>query len=194
MSQLAVPENKAIVPMPNKDYLTELSSSNTLPLSKSVPIGEQMRTRMPWKIVRNVHENSDEHKRTDSIRLEPLDIDKALQEVRVEAQEERKFDSELDPVPETAYKDVGRFLRGIYTSDYGSNGRLMSLADIMPLDNGAIGIEWREGQKIFTLSFAGDEHMVFAGIFSEESKVRGVLTFSTLHLFAIIDMISSLYP
>ena len=63
----------------------------------------------------------------------------------------------------------------------------------MPLDNGEIGLEWREGEKIFTLSFGGDGHIVFAGIFGEESQARGILTFSTPHLIAIIGMVSSLY-
>ena len=64
----------------------------------------------------------------------------------------------------------------------------------MPLDDGEIGLEWRKEQKIFTLSFGGDEHIVFAGIFSAESRVRGILTFSSPHLIAITSMIASLYP
>ena len=79
-------------------------------------------------------------------------------------------------------------------SDGGASGHIVRFPDMMPLDNGEIGLEWREGQKIFTLSFGGDGHIVFAGIFSTESKVRGILTFSPPHLLAIVGMIASVYP
>ena len=113
-------------------------------------------------------------------------IDYALQEVRAEAEEERRFDQELNPIPETAYEDVDRFLKNIH--------ELVPRPDIMPLDNGEICLEWREEQKIFTLSFGGDGHIVFAGIFSDENRARGILTFSMPHLVAIVGMITSLYP
>ena len=109
----------------------------------------------------------------------------------MEAEEERRLDPELDGIPEAAYQDVERFLKTLHEPDYGTLGRIASLADILPLDSGEIGIEWREGQRIFTLSFAGDGHIIFAGIFSAESHARGILTFSTPHLFAIIGMIAS---
>ena len=193
MSQLAIAENQAIFPMQNESYSPELSSGSNLPFGTSVPIGQQMRTRAPWREVRTAHADTDEHSRTDSSGLDSQDIEKALQKVRAEAEEERRLDPELDAIQEPVYKDVGRFLRTIYASDYGTIGRFVSLADVMPLDNGEIGLEWREGERIFTLSFGGDGHIVFAGIFGEESQARGILTFSTPHLIAIIGMVSSLY-
>lgn len=121
--------------------------------------------------------------------LKHLEI--ALQKVRTEAEEERRLNLELDAIPEAAYKDVEGFFNAIDISDYGVLGQIMPLPDVMPLNNGAIGLEWREGQKIFTLSFGGDGHIVFAGIFSTESQTRGIFTFSTPHLLAIIGMIAS---
>ena len=123
---------------------------------------------------------------TDLDDLDPKQIDKALQEVRAEAEAERRLDQELDVIPETAYEDVGRFFTVI--------GRRLPRPDIMPLDNGEICLEWREKQNIFTLSFGGDGHIVFAGIFSDENRARGILTFSMGHLIAIVGMINSLYP
>ncbi len=121
------------------------------------------------------------------------DIEQALQKVRAEAKEERRLDQELDAIPETAYEDVDRFLKTI-------NG-FVPLPDMMPLDNGEICLEWREGQKMFTMSFGGDGHIVFAGIFSAEHprfhrdvpQARGILTFSMPHLIAVIGMITGLY-
>ena len=115
----------------------------------------------------------------------PKDIEQALQKVRAEAEEERRLDQKLDAIPETAYEDVDRFLKTI--------NEFVPLPDIMPLDNGEICLEWREGQKIFTLSFGGDGHIVFAGIFGAEHQARGILTFSMPHLIAVIGMITSLY-
>ena len=117
--------------------------------------------------------------------LAPKDIEQALQKVRAEAEEERRLDQELDAIPETAYEDVDRFLKTV--------NKFVPLPDIMPLDNGEICLEWREGQKIFTLSFGGDGHIVFAGIFGAEHQARGILTFSMPHLIAVIGMITSLY-
>ena len=186
--------NQSIAPMKNMPHLGALSSDKSLSFGKSVPTDEPMRTKAPWRKVGTVHEDFHEFTQTGLDDSDSQHIEKALQKVRAEAEEERRLDPELDAIPEKVYKDVDRFLRAIYKSDYGAFGRIASLAEIMPLNNGEIGIELREGQKIFTLSFGGDEHIVFAGIFSEESQARGILTFSTPHLFAIIDMISSLYP
>lgn len=102
----------------------------------------------------------------------PKDIEKILQKVRAEAEEERRLDQELDAIPETAYEDVDRFLKTV--------NKFVPLPDIMPLDNGEICLEWREGQRIFTLSFGGDGHIVFAGIFGAGNQARGILTLSDI--------------
>ena len=193
MNPTTVVKHQANAPMLNENYLVGLSANRNRPFGESVPIGEQMKTRTPWEELPFAHVDFDEQSRTDSSGLDSQDIEKALQKVRAEAEEERRIDPELDAIHETVYKDVDRFLRTIYASDYGTIGRFVSLADIMPLDNGEIGLEWREGQNIFTLSFGGDGHIVFAGIFSAENHARGILTFSTPHLIAIIGMITSLY-
>lgn len=193
MSLLTVAENQAVAPMPDDNYLAELSSGGNLPHGKSDPIGEQMRTKGSWIKVRTAHTDSGEYSRTEPSGIDLQDIDRVLQKVRAEAEEERRLDSELDAIQETAYKDVDRFLRTVYASDYGTIGRLVSLADIMPLDNGEIGLEWREEQKIFTLSFGGDGHIVFAGVFSSEHHARGILSFSDPHFITIIGMITCLY-
>ena len=138
---------------------------------------------------------------TDYSKRRPVDMDAsdsellaiALQKVRAKAEEARKLDPELDAIPETAFEDVERFLKAVNVSDGSAFGHVLRFPDMMPLDNGEIGLEWREGQKIFTLSFGGDGYIVFAGIFGAESKARGILTFSTHHLLAIIGMIASVY-
>ena len=148
---------------------------------------------MPNQEVSAVQTDYGECRPTDLDAFDPKHLESVLQKVRAEAVEERRQDPELDAIPESAFEDVERFLKAVNKSDGGTFGHVLRFPDMMPLDNGEIGLEWREGQKIFTLSFSGDEYIVFAGIFSTESKVRGVLTFSPPHLLAIIGMIASVY-
>ena len=191
MSQLAVPENQVITQMINTPHFDALPSDKKLPLGTFTPTDEPMKMKFPWGKVSADHKDLSELVPTDLDDWVSQHIETALEKVRVEAEEERRLDPELDGIPEGAYQDVERFLKTLHDPDYGTLGRITSLADIMPLDNGEIGIEWRKGQKIFTLSFSGDGHIVFAGIFNAENHARGILTFSTFHLIAIIGMIVS---
>ena len=149
---------------------------------------------MPNQEVSMVETNYGECCPTDLDDFAPEHLEIALQKVRLETEEEREIDPELEAIPQSAFEDVERFLKAVSKSDGGTFGHVLRFPDMMPLDNGEIGLEWREGQKIFTLSFSGDGHIVFAGIFSTESKVRGILTFSPPHLLAIVGMIASVYP
>lgn len=154
----------------------------------------QMRADVPDKKMSTVQTDYGKRRPTNFDGFDPKRLEIALQKVRAEAEEERRLDSELDAIPETAFDDVERFWKTVNQSDGGTFGHTVRFPDMMPLDNGEIGLEWREGQTIFTLSFGGDGHIVFAGIFSAESKARGILTFSTHHLIAITGMIASVYP
>ena len=192
MNQTIVVKHQANPPKLDENHLAGLSASRNRPFGASVPIDQQMMTRKPREEFPFSYADFGEHSRTDSSGL-AQDIEKALQKVRAEAEEERRLDPELDTIPETAYEDVEGFFKAIYKSDYGKLDQIIPLPDIMPLDDGEIGLEWRKGQKIFTLSFGGDGYIVFAGIFSDESRVRGILTFSSPHLVAIASMIASIY-
>ena len=121
-----------------------------------------------WKTLAKVPRPEGSSVHTDLDDFNPKHAEKALQKAPAEAEEERRLDSDLDAIPEAAYEDVDRFLK--------TTNKFVPLPEIMPLDNGEICPEWREGQKIFTLSFGGDRHIVFAGIFSAESQARGILT------------------
>ena len=144
-----------------------------------------------WKALEKAPQLEGNSVDTDLDAFDPKNIERALQEIRAEAKEERQLDPELYPIPETAYEDVDKLLKTIH--------KFIPFPDIMPLDNGEICLEWRsesrngQGQKIFTLGFGGDGHIVFAGIFGAENQARGILTFSMPHLIAIIGMITSLY-
>ncbi len=119
-------------------------------------------------------------------------INQLLKEVRAEAEEERCLDKELDPVPESAYEDVRLFYKRIDELLGDTYHAAIHPPEPTALDNGEICLEWRQKQQIFTLNFGGDGHIVFAGIFSGENRVRGILTFSLLHVISIVTMILSL--
>lgn len=188
------PENlKAVI-----DYLTYLQNREdceAAPESASdfeIALDEILRNYdRAWKALAKVPQIEGSVVHIDLDDFAPKDIKKGLQKVRAEAEEERRLDQELDAIPETAYKDVERFLKMI--------NKFVPLPDMMPLDNGEICLEWRAGsrngqeQKIFTLSFGGDGHIVFAGIFGANHQARGILTFSMPHLIAVIGMITGLY-
>ena len=187
IKQLSTEKLKAVV-----DYLTHLQNQEdceTAPESASDPkiaLDEILRNYdRAWKALAKAPQIEGSVVHIDLDDFAPKNIEKALQDIRTEAEEERQLDQELDAIPETAYEDVDRFLKTI--------NKFVPLPDIMPLDNGEICLEWRKGQKIFTLSFGGDGHIVFAGIFGAEHQARGILTFSMPHLIAVIGMITSLY-
>ena len=153
-----------------------------------------MRADVPNQKVSTVQTDYGKRRPTNFDGFDPKRLEIALQKVRAEAVEERRLDPELDAIPETAFEDVERFLKAVNKVSSDAFGNVVRFPDMMSLDDGEIGLEWREGRKIFTLSFGGDGHIVFAGIFSAESKARGILTFSTHHLIAITGMIASVYP
>ena len=187
IKQLSTEKLKTVV-----DYLTYLQNQEdceAAPESANDPeiaLDEILRNYdRAWKALAKAPQIEGSAVHIDLDDFAPKDIEKGLQDIRTEAAEERRLDQELDAIPETAYKDVERFLKMI--------NKFVPLPDMMPLDNGEICLEWREGQKIFTLSFGEDGHIVFAGIFGANHQARGILTFSMPHLIAIIGMITSLY-
>ena len=193
IKQLSTEKLKAVV-----DYLTYLQNQEdceAAPESANDPetaLDEILRNYdRAWKALAKVPQIEGSAVHIDLDDFAPKDIEKALQKVRSDAAEERSLDQELDALPETAYKDAERFLKTV--------NKFVPLPDMMPLDNGEICLEWRAGsrngqeQKIFTLSFGGDGHIIFASIFGAGNQARGILTFSMPHLIAVIGMITSLY-
>lgn len=187
IKQLSAEKLKAIV-----DYLTYLQNQGDYEASPEsasdfeIVLDQILRNYdRAWKALAKAPQIEGSAVHIDLDDFAPKDIKKGLQKVRAEAEEERRLDKELDVIPETAYKDVDKFLKTIH--------KFIPFPDIMPLDNGEICLEWREGQKIFTLSFGGDGHIVFAGIFGANHQARGILIFSMPHLIAIIGMITNLY-
>ena len=141
----------------------------------------------------NIRSGNGKGRTTDRNSFDPKQIRLALRKVREESEEKIKLDSKLDPIPRSAYKDTERFLKAVNNAYIGAFGQMVRFPELMPLNNADIGLEWRDGQKIFTLSIGGDGHVVFAGVFGPQSKIRGIFTFSPPHILSIIGMIESIY-
>ena len=125
--------------------------------------------------------------------FDPKQVKLALQNVREEADEKRRLDPKVEPIPRSAFKDVEKFMKAVNKAYIRAFGHVVHFPEMMPLNNADIGLEWRDGQKIFTLSIGGDGHVVFAGVFGPQSKIRGVFTFTRPHMLSIIGMIESVY-
>ena len=94
-----------------------------------------------------------------------------LDEIRQEAEEACAMDNEIDPVPDSAYQDVYLLLEVLY--DYE-----VPMADIGWLVDGGIGLEWRPGDGIATMSLYGDGLVVYGASLGNERRVKGTCSLS----------------
>ena len=94
-----------------------------------------------------------------------------LDEIRQEAEEACATDNEIDPVPDSAYRDAYLLLEILY--DYN-----VPMADIGWLVDGGIGFEWRPGNGIATMSIYGDGLVVYGASLGNERRVKGTCSLS----------------
>ena len=76
----------------------------------------------------------------------------------------------LVPVPESAYKDARTLLQRIH--------REIPKPDIMWSEDGGIGLEWRPGDGIATMSLYGDNHVIYGAFFNKQREVEGICSLS----------------
>lgn len=93
-----------------------------------------------------------------------------LNEIREEVKETCEIDSEVSPVPEQAYEETITLLKQLH--------RDIPMPDMMWLENGGIGLEWRPGDGIVTMSLYGNEHITFVVIIGKQHKVAGTCPLS----------------
>ena len=98
-------------------------------------------------------------------------IIEGLNEIREEAEETCAVDSDVKLVPESAYDDTHSLLNQKISSD-------IPLPDMMWLEDGGIGLEWRPGDGIVTMSLYGDEHVTFVAIVGKQHKIAGTCPLS----------------
>ena len=88
-----------------------------------------------------------------------------LEEIREEVEETCAVTEDIYPVPESAYNETISLLTRVHLN--------IPMPDMMWLEDGGIGLEWRPGDGIVTMSLYGDDHVTFVAILGNQHKVAG---------------------
>ena len=94
-----------------------------------------------------------------------------LDEIQQEAEEACATYNEIDPVPNSAYRDAYLLLEILYDHD-------VPMGDIGWFVDGGIGFEWRPGDGIATMSLYGDGLVVYGASLDNEHRVKGTCSLS----------------
>ena len=93
-------------------------------------------------------------------------IQRELDEIRQEVEETCAVAEDVYRVPESAYEETVSFLEQM--------PRDIPMPDIMWLEDGGIGLEWRPGAGIATMSLYGDGLVVYGAFFTKNREISGV--------------------
>ena len=97
-----------------------------------------------------------------------------LETIREEVEETCAVANDVEPVPESAYSETFSFLTRIHYN--------IPLPDMMWLEDGGIGLEWRPGNGIVTMSLYGDNHITFVAILGNQYEISGTCPLSDSRL------------
>ena len=102
------------------------------------------------------------------------EVQQQLAQIRQEVNEICHLDDDAEPIPESAYIEA-IFLLNVLRP-------FLSLPDIMWLEDGGIGLEWRSknGKGISTMSIYGDNHIIYGASLDGKRKVKGTCTLHNL--------------
>ena len=93
-----------------------------------------------------------------------------LEDIREEVKEACSLDSSTAPVPDSAYEETVVFLQQI--------SRDIPLPDMMWLEDGGIGFEWRPGDGIATVSLYGDGFVTYGATWKGSREISGTCPLS----------------
>ena len=97
-------------------------------------------------------------------------IQRELDEIREEVEETCKVANDVRPIPQQAYDETSTLLKRI------SPG--IPMPDMMWLEDGGIGLEWRPGDGIITMSVYGDDHVNFVVVLDDQHEIAGTCLLS----------------
>ena len=97
-------------------------------------------------------------------------IQRELDEIREEVEETCKVASDVSSVPQQAYDETSTLLKRISHD--------IPMPDMMWLEDGGIGLEWRPGDGIVTMSLYGDNHVTFVAILGDQHEIAGTCPLS----------------
>ena len=95
-------------------------------------------------------------------------VQRELDEIRMEVKETCAVDNDVEPMPESAYHDAYLLLEILF--DYN-----VPMPDIGWLTDGGIGFEWgsQDSKGIGTMSIYGDNQVVYGASFGSKRRVKG---------------------
>ena len=150
--------------------------------SRFAPIREQW-IGLPTKTASDViPENENQDWKRQGTALLPAEVqswiyvEKELAEIREEVKETCAVAKDVHPVPEAAYDETRSLLAQV--------SRNVPIPDIMWLEDGGIGLEWRPGDGIVTMSLYGEDHVTFVAILGNQHKIAGTCPLSDSSLLA----------
>ncbi len=101
-------------------------------------------------------------------------VQRELEDIREEVEEACELDNEVEPVPESAYNETLSLLEQMQ--------RNIPMPEMMWLEDGGIGLEWRPGDGIATMSLYGDGHVIYGAFFSDKREIAGICALSDFAL------------
>ncbi len=97
-------------------------------------------------------------------------VEQELQEIRTEVEETCAVADDVRAVPESAYDETLSLLERMQ--------RNIPMPEMMWLEDGGIGLEWRLGDGIATMSLYGDGYVIYGAFFSDKREVEGICSLS----------------
>lgn len=98
------------------------------------------------------------------------DAKRELEEIREEVADTGASAEDVDFVPESAYTETLSLLERLRRLG-------LPMPSMMSLEGG-IGLEWRPGDGIVTMSLYGDNHVTFVAVLADEHEIAGTCPLS----------------
>ena len=93
-----------------------------------------------------------------------------LKEISAEVEETCSVANDVNTIPDTAYSDTLSLLARLQHT--------IPMPDMMWLQDGGIGLEWRPDNGIATMSIFGDNHVIYGAFFNDKREVEGICSLS----------------
>ena len=101
----------------------------------------------------------------------PSKAEQQLNEIRQEAEEARLLDSEIDPIPESAYDDALSLLEVFF--HFG-----VPMSELSWAEDGSLTLGWYPEEGTITIGVYGDDLVIFTAFFEEKRQFEGICALS----------------
>ena len=113
-------------------------------------------------------------------------VQRELADIREEVEETCTVVDNVKAVPESAYEETLSLFKQLRHN--------IPMPDMMWLEDGGIGLEWRPGDGIATMSIYGDNLVIFGAFFSDKREFDGICALSdTVLLDGFVTTLKALF-